>query len=246
MFLFKDAVKRLQSELAKKATVNCFDLADVDSVPENSVALIVSDCVSKQWYNGHLLERVKNLPKIGIVQTLPQRLWRGTGLSQGLRANVKITKRGFKTDADESYLSEDIPDGRTIPIFAIDDSTHIQRFYKGNYWTQCVMFPSVLADENERAVEDLSPKWRIERFFALASPTAQEIATELAVHNCEITRDRLAHIDSYPFLKVQGLKTVHVAEVYFGGILKKVNDTAFDFHDGVREILKSKSLALIE
>ncbi len=223
----------------------------LDSTPRRLI-LVVSDGVSSAWYTGEmtkLLECWGQHHPVAILQMLPQRLWRGTGLSQGLRVNLRatvanVTNRQLGDDAADSWLVENIPQGIKVPVVTLE--TESLNYWaklvmgKGENWVQGVIFESStvklapVVTTAETSAPILTATERVKRFSALASPLAQQLAGYLAAAPLTLEVMRLVQ---QVMLPESG--QIHLAEVFLGGLLKRENVAwvKYDFHDGVREIL---------
>jgi formylglycine-generating enzyme required for sulfatase activity len=226
---------------------SCKELLDPT---QRRLILVVSDGVSAAWYTGQitkLLEYWGQYHPVAILQMLPQRLWRGTGLSQGLRVNLRamvanVANRQLGDDAAESWLKENIPKGIKVPVVTLE--TESLNYWaklvmgKGENWVQGVIFePSTVKLEREvtaTSAPTLTATERVKRFNALASPLAQQLVGYLAAAPLTLEVMRLVQ---QVMLPESG--QIHLAEVFLGGLLKreKVSWVKYDFHDGVREIL---------
>jgi hypothetical protein len=226
---------------------SCKELLDPT---QRRLILVVSDGVSSAWYTGQitkLLEYWGQHHPVAILQMLPQRLWRGTGLSQGLRVNLRatvanVTNRQLGDDAAESWLKDNIPKGIKVPIVTLEAESlnYWAKLVtgKGENWVQGVIFePSTAKLEREvtaTSAPTLTATERVRRFNALASPLAQQLAGYLAAAPLTLEVMRLVQ---QVMLPESG--QIHLAEVFLGGLLKRENVAwvKYDFHDGVREIL---------
>jgi len=225
---------------------------------QRRLILIVSDCISEGWYTGKILEILMSWERhhpIALVQMLPQRMWRGTGLSQALRVNFRanpanLLNSKLKHDAAEFWLEDDIPKGLKMTVITLE--SHSLGYWaklvagRGHDWVTGVIFePIEQLKENSSSQESIpvpmTAKDRMNRFFAMASPPAQELARYLAAAPLSLEVMRLVQQTMLP-----KSEQVHLAEVFLGGLLKQEKSclTEYDFHDGVRELLLQKVLKL--
>lgn len=220
---------------------------------QRRLIIVVSDSISSAWYTGEMAQLLAcwgDYHTVAILQMLPQRLWRGTGLSQALRVNLRATvanatNRQLSDDAAESWLAEDIPKGIKVPLVTLEAESLGNWANlvagKGDRWVQGVIFESQF-DHSEPIVtassssEKLSAEQRVQRFYAMASPLAQRLASYLAEMPLTLEVMRLVQQRMLP---TSG--QIHLAEVFLGGLLKREGAGWFDFHEGVRELLSVPS-----
>ncbi|MEZ5671106.1 MAG: formylglycine-generating enzyme family protein [Thiotrichaceae bacterium] len=211
--------------------------------------LLVTDCISKEWYDGKmvaLLTELESQHPIALVQMLPQYMWRGTGLSQALRVNFRVTKpyttnSQLTDDAAEFWLAEDIPQGIKMPVATLEAQS-LGYWAKlvtqqGREWITGVRFekPEKYPVESTASeLATLSATDRVKRFSAMASPTAQKLVGYFAAMPLTLEIMRLIQFQMLP-----DSEQIHLAEIFLGGLLKHDNTivTEYDFHEGVRELL---------
>lgn len=222
---------------------------------QRRLILIVSDCISEGWYTTRKILEIligwERHHPITLVQMLPQRMWRGTGLSQALRVNFRANPEKrlnskLKDDAAEFWLDDDIPKGLKMPVITLE--SHSLGYWaklvagRGHDWVTGVIFePIEQLKENSSSQESIpvpmTAKDRMNRFFAMASPPAQELARYLAAAPLSLEVMRLVQQTMLP-----KSEQVHLAEVFLGGLLKQEKSrlTEYDFHGGVRELFLQK------
>ncbi len=226
---------------------------------QRRLILVVSDAVSAAWYNGQITELLEywgHHHPVAILQMLPQRLWRGTGFSEGLRVNVRATvanvaNRQLSDDSADAWLTDDIPKGIKVPIVTLEAES-LNNWAKlvmgkGDNWVQGVIFESSRLSSKQEVTPspassgsgEVTAAQRVQRFVALASPLAQQLAGYLAAAPLTLEVMRLVQ---QVMLRESG--QIHLAEVFLGGLLKReeVSWVKYDFHDGVREILLDSRL----
>lgn len=207
---------------------------ELAAAPQRQMVMIVSDCVSETWHNGKMAQLIELFSQhhlVVILQLLPRRLWKGSGLGNGvhcgLKSEVACPTNQYLIDDDQEYDSPFVK----VPVLSIDgeDFTQFLGVLRGskNAWVSGVVlttrpYPSV-------AKTEMTALQRLQRFNALASPKAQELLVNLASHE-RLTLDMMWKQinDCFDY--------THLAEVFLGGILKR-DDEGFVFHSGIRELL---------
>ena len=220
--------------------------------------LVVSDCVSRLWYDGAIippLQAWSQRQPLAILQMLPDWLWLRTGLGNGASVLLKSLAPGVanqKLEVEELLLRKDfaLSEGIKIPVLTLDPDL-------ASLWSEMVsgkseavtsgfvLPPQLESDEKslpETEVAQLDAAGRITRFRQTASPIARKLAGLLAaapVINLPVVR--LIQDTLLP-----QSNQVHVAEVFLGGLLKPLivieadtnpDTVQYDFmDDGIRQI----------
>ena len=220
--------------------------------------LVVSDCVSRLWYDGAIippLQAWSQRQPLAILQMLPDWLWLRTGLGNGASVLLKSLAPGVanqKLEVEELLLRKDfaLSEGIKIPVLTLDPDL-------ASFWSEMVsgkseavtsgfvLPPQLESDEKslpETEVAQLDAAGRITRFRQTASPIARKLAGLLAaapVINLPVVR--LIQDTLLP-----QSNQVHVAEVFLGGLLKPLivieadtnpDTVQYDFmDDAIRQI----------
>ncbi|MFD0901108.1 FxSxx-COOH system tetratricopeptide repeat protein [Actinomadura sediminis] len=215
------------------------------------IVLVVSDCIGRAWLDGRvaaLLERWADAGPVAIVQPLPQRLWGRCGtLVEPVRiraGQAGLPNSRLSVDSRDGFL---VPPGTAIPVLELSP-----RWLRP--WAELVgggarqistmaMFTGSEPpkEPEEEGVEDLSPRERVMRFRAGASPKAFRLACHLAAAPL-----RLKVMSLVQHAVLPQTNQTHLAEVFLGGLMRRAdeNGTApapdevlYEFHDGVRDVL---------
>ncbi|MEU1268526.1 SAV_2336 N-terminal domain-related protein [Streptomyces sp. NPDC005799] len=219
----------------------------------------ISDCVSALWHDGRadsLLELWGQGGPLAVIQPLPQRLWRRTGL--------RLEQIRLHTDAPglpNSYLRTAWPDssglmrgplaGMPVPVLELDPSWL-------SLWTGLITatapggVPAVVTmtsatrdaaaglDRDTISADAPSdePLSLVRAFRAHASPQAYRLAGCLATVRLTLPVMRLVQHVMLP-----ESRPAHLAEVLLGGLLHRTHQDSlspeYDFVDGVRDVLRS-------
>jgi len=223
--------------------------------------LLVSDCVSKGWYDGSVAQQISKWSRympVALLQMLPEKLWQRTGLGaalpiQVLPRSVGIRSIPFKAETSFMFDEEQLDDGALLPIAIIEPwpleqlagliaGVNVQGapgFYLPNK-------PEV-GGEFEDGGEKES---RLDRFWRTASPDARRLALLLAA----APRIRLPIVRLVRAAMLKDATHVHEAEFLLSGLLEVTHEpdggvypdrVDYDFVDGVREELLD-SLSVID
>jgi len=216
------------------------------------LVLVLTDCVGRAWTDGSVLRSLEPVQRFGpaaILQTLPQRLWAGCGLSfvpvwvsrdpLGM-APVRVQDRrvGAETGGTDPGVR-----GIPIPVLELDP------LWLGPW-------AAMLVGQTSRPIAGMAVFTRSEPipvqrhdgltgydlvalFRSVASPTALRLATYLAAAPLSLPVMRLVQHVMLPRSRPADL-----AEVFLSGLLRKVADARpgtmdFDFQPYVRKILLS-------
>lgn len=187
--------------------------------------LVVTDGVGTAWHDGrmdHLAQRWASVNHLQIVCVLPRRLWRGTGLRTTFQRVAPHSRR------------ERVP----VPVAELSADglkRQAQAIASGTPANAEILQPPTGA----RSGISNTPSEAIQRFFQLASPTAQRLAGLLAAAPLTLPIMRLIQHVMLP-----KSTTAHLAEVLVSGMLtqrtaepRNAELADFDFLPGVRDLL---------
>ncbi|MFD6550338.1 SAV_2336 N-terminal domain-related protein, partial [Streptomyces sp. NPDC058398] len=223
----------------------------------------ISDCVSALWHDGHadrLLELWGRAGPLAIVQPLPQRLWRRSGLRPE-RVLLRTDTPGAPNSRlrvappDSSVLLRGHAHGIPVPVLELEPAWLTP-------WTRLVTatahdgVPAVVT--TTRVASESSPDARgksdsgitppagrpseplelVRAFRANSSPQAYRLAGCLAAAPLTLPVMRLVQRVMLP-----ASRPAHLAEVLLSGLLQRTGpdpaDLEYDFLDGVRDVLLS-------
>ncbi|CAM5691676.1 SAV_2336 N-terminal domain-related protein [Streptomyces chartreusis] len=216
----------------------------------------VSDCVSAPWHDGradHLLETWGRSGPLAIIQPLPQRLWRRTGLSpEPVRLHAaspaSANARLRTTSSDSAALLRTPAGGMSVPVLELDGA-----WLSG--WSRLITAtaPSGVAavvtttdthaappgdDAPAPPSASADPLNMVRTFRAHASPQAYRLAGCLAQVTLTLPVMRLVQRVMLP-----ESRPAHLAEVLLSGLVHHIPSTTaspvYDFADGVRTVLAS-------
>ncbi|MBC7269544.1 MAG: winged helix-turn-helix domain-containing protein, partial [Streptomyces sp.] len=263
MPVWRPLVRELHTVLAQSGVFRTVELhrADADggvrpgvhpAADGRTVALLVSDCMGPQWWEGAAGARwygtlrhwAQHMP-LAVVQPLPERLWRDTALptTAGLfsapapaapTAGLSFTP--YSSAADAEFLALPVMEP-AAPWLA--------------HWSALVADPGAArlpgaaallprrpaatppGDERARGdVTRLSAEELVLRFRSTASPEAFRLAGHLAVGEPHLPVMRLVQAAVEPHPRPQ-----HLAEVILSGMLTSTAPGRYAFRPGVRELL---------
>jgi RNA recognition motif. (a.k.a. RRM, RBD, or RNP domain) len=219
--------------------------------------LVFSDCVAKAWHSNQgvfaLLQQWSRKHPVSIMQMLPFRLWKGTALGYAEEARFTAAlplalNHALNLDRQDFWFVDDISGlekGFKIPVLTLEPE--IVKTWaklvlgKQDSWLKGVVFdnPAALIPPLETAAEqpavEITAEQRLKQFKSFASPTAQQLAAYLAAVPLD-----LSVMNVVQKLMLPQSSQVHLAEVFLGGLLKRVPHHAwleYEFHAGVRELL---------
>ena len=222
------------------------------------LVMVVSDCVSPAWRRGEMTQMLSIWARhntVVLVQMLPQRLWSrsalGSAISISLRArlpgmpNARLEKKSLWGEPDTS-----LPAGCPVPVVTLEAYTIIPWAEaiagRGSGWMSGVIL--TIAPQDRRAAvipssASITPEERVRLFHSVASPVAWRLAGYLAAVPLTLPIMNLVQQVMLP-----GSYQGHLAEVFLSGLLKRLSSSetlnqpdhvAYDFIDGVRDILLS-------
>ncbi len=202
------------------------------------LVLVVSDCVSNIWRKGIIfptLQEWTHKQPLAVVQMLPEWMWKQTALGLGTAVGfsssiIGVANRGLLVN--KKFLSEQ----RTkIPILTLD----LERAAK---WGQMLVgkadasvsgyiLPAQLniashpkLESQQRAIANLDAPQRVQRFRKTTSPLGRKLAGLLAAApTINLPIVRLIQETLLP-----QSRSVQVAEVFLGGLLKPKSAIAAD------------------
>ncbi|MER5217512.1 SAV_2336 N-terminal domain-related protein [Streptomyces sp. NPDC002838] len=222
----------------------------------HTLVLVVSDGVGQAWRDGRmhdLLDRLAQAGPVAVLQTLPPRMWPGTGI-RAERWRV-TTRRPAAANGTWRVTDPVLPpglrpfDGLPVPVLAPTPGV-VATWARlvGSAGTSALL--PLLAPAPSRARPDApgaarpgldrEPSAEVSRFRSVASAEAYRLAAHLAavaplpVPAMQLVRQALGG----------PVDAGHVAEVFLSGLLRRVGDTErppqqwqFDFAEGTRRIL---------
>ena len=222
--------------------------------------LVVSDCVSDLWRNGHInliLETWANNVPTAIIQMLPKWFWDRTALGRSTEVKLQglapsVSNRQLIANTVSLWSEIDETTAIKVPVFTLEPervANWAQMLVgKGSVQSTGYVFkPEVRNLEQDKPLfsisqGELTAEKRVQAFRVTASPMARKLAGLLAS----------APVISLPVVRLiretmlKDSQQVHVAEVFLGGLLKPLTDievdtdpnyVQYDFIDGVRELL---------
>lgn len=219
--------------------------------------MVLSDCVAKAWHSNNgvfnLLQQWSQKHPVSILQMLPYRLWKGTALGYAEEARFTAPlplalNKNLNIDAQDFWFIDDISElqkGFKIPVLTLEPE--IVKTWaklvlgKKDNWLKGVVFENKtilippLEQEPEKTVNEITAEQRIKQFRSFASPMAQQLAAYLATVPLD-----LSVMNVVQKLMLPQSQQLHLAEVFLGGLLKRVPNhqwLEYDFHAGVRELL---------
>ncbi|MFF3865353.1 SAV_2336 N-terminal domain-related protein [Micromonospora sp. NPDC001898] len=214
--------------------------------------LVVSDCAGPEWHDGsmfHTLQTWARHETVAILQPLPQRMWRRSGLvpvrgrltaTGGDSANrhLRFVPRQWRPGAG---LRGIVP----VPVLQIQPdwlAGWARLTGTGDGTIDAVVTlpphpgPPAPVEPVGGSPQDEAAR-RLSRFLATASPEALRLATQLADLPVTLPIMRLVQQAS-----AAPAHPAHLAEVLLGGLLVRQPDPAgdlrFDFHQGIRPMLR--------
>ncbi|MGY3516116.1 SAV_2336 N-terminal domain-related protein [Micromonospora sp. PTRAS2] len=214
--------------------------------------LVVSDCAGPQWHDGSMFRTLQDWARretVAILQPLPQRMWRRSGLvpvrgrltaTDGGAANrqLRFTPRQWRPGRD---LTGIVP----VPVLQIQPDwlagwARLTGTGAGSIDAVITLPPQPgppAAAEPPAGGGPEAAAHRLRRFRATASPEALRLATQLAELPVTLPVMRLVQQAS-----ATPTHPAHLAEVLLGGLLVRqpgpAGDLRFDFHSGVRPMLR--------
>ncbi len=218
---------------------------------QRRLILVVTDCISPAWRSGiatQTLERWGHYNPVTLVQVLPQFLWSRTALKRATPVQLRAMSPGipniyFEMHETNYWYKGKARPGVPLPIVTLEPQPLAN-------WARVLAraedawipgFKLATSPKEEKVAPPLSATERVERFHANASPLAYRLAGLLTTVPISLPIIRLIQRTVLP-----ESDSVHLAEVFLGGLLKVASvhsDTLnpdyvqYDFVDGVRELL---------
>ncbi|MDJ0712759.1 MAG: SAV_2336 N-terminal domain-related protein [Prochloraceae cyanobacterium] len=227
--------------------------------------LIVSDCVAQMWFDGKLLSTFTNWTKhqpVAIVQILPNTVWLRSGLRIGAAVQLAnlipvvadrgVANRNLHIHELLLWKDFDLKQGSKIPVLTLEQefASRWSEFLVGKHDKIMAgfVFPSASdftppSQLPQNRVSQLSAEQLIERFRRISSPLGRKLAGLLmAAPVITLPVVRLIQKTLLP-----QSQSVHVAEVFLGGLLKPLTEISTDtnpdlvlfdvMHKDIRRIL---------
>jgi len=196
---------------------------------------------------------------VAVVQLLPERLWRRTGIGKGVSVYLRSLNPGTvnkKLDAKATsrIFRKKIPDGVKIPVITLEPH-YLKPWAQsvagmGGLWVPGVVFSADSEIKGEKSERDTdskqkipTPEERIQVFRATASPPAWKLAGYLSASPLSLPVMRLVQRVMMP-----NSRQIHLAEVFLSGLIERVtpkdavvnpDKIDYDFAEGIRERLLS-------
>lgn len=223
----------------------------------NTLLFVVSDGVGRAWRDGTMhreLDRAGSTGPVAVLHALPPRLWAGSGID-ARPWRVTTRRRGAANRAwqvEDPVLPPELApyDGVPVPVLSAEGSDI-------GTWAQLIgspgetvvlplltspdtLAPAVGSQAFTRPAEFVAAEEAVLRFKASASSEAYRLAAHLAaVAPLPVPAMRLVQHAVQP-----SVDTVHLAEVFLGGLMHGVDGSAdlphqktFDFTEDIRAVL---------
>ena len=231
---------------------------------ELHLVLVLSDCVSRAWWNGAAFKQIESWSGAAIVtllQVLPETMWPRTAMSRTepvrlKRCSANPSNRTLDAACHDAWLEVEapVPKGLRVPIVTLDPEV-LGNWSKSLAGAGGEWLPGVIVTDNFAAAPAIAPAdifgtERVRRFRESASRTAMQLAGLLAVAPV-VTLQAVRWIRS---AMLPAARQVHEAEVLLGGLLRRpkegqpagwpqgdfeqANDVYFEFYPGVAEELQ--------
>ncbi len=226
--------------------------------------LLVSDCVSPAWYDGRIVRMTANWTDknmVAVVQLLPDRLWRRTGIGKAVSAYLRGLTPGtvnakLETKSTNRIFRREIPPGLKIPVITLEPHSLKPWAHSvagmGGLWIPGVVFPTVTDSKKEKPPSEAdseqkkipTPEERIQFFRATASPLAWKLAGYLSAAPLSLPVMRLVQ----KVMLRDESRQIHLAEVFLSGLMERVtpkdallhpDNIQYDFVGDIREQLLS-------
>lgn len=216
------------------------------------LVVIVSDCVSRPWYDGTMHDLVKvwsdHLPTV-IFQVFPERLWSRTALTRSLTVEFKRKRNGLLNHTlhpiprsvwQRERLANSLQTSPVhLPVVTPDDPDSLADWANliagnrrvrslGIVWDATAVAPPSsrqAAKPSASLIQD-----RVDNFLLTASPISIDLAALLAS----------APVITLPIVRLikqsnlRQASAVHIAEVFMSGLLKVCGDNTPDFENAER------------
>ncbi len=214
--------------------------------------LVLSDCVSSAWYSNAWQDWINFFGKhhpITILQMLPPSFWRRTALGQMDSVWLSSKTPGalnYKWNQESATpWEEETPEGFPVPIVTLDPYA-LEVWAKGiagasptqlaGVYLQILNSTQKNLDRSQTSSSPEQVEQVFKQFMETASPTARRLAALLSAVPVQLPIVRLIQRS----LLATNSNAVHVAEIFFSGILRRLNDDPdpekrlYDFEEGLR------------
>jgi hypothetical protein len=217
------------------------------------LTLLVTDAVAPAFWNGRMMRLLalwgQHSPT-AILEVLPERLWTGTALGAAPAVAVRAAAPGVLRVEMPRRLARRLR-GIPVPVVTLEPEPmgKLARLVAG---IGDERVPGLLADPRGEpslpvggaaalAQSTLDGDARVQRYDAVASPTAQTLARLFAAAPLSLPVMRLIRESMLP-----GATQAHLAEVFLGGLLEEITlpgprpppeEIRYDFRPGVRAVL---------
>ncbi|MEU5691821.1 SAV_2336 N-terminal domain-related protein [Actinosynnema sp. NPDC020468] len=202
------------------------------------VVLVVSDGLGAAWRDGGMTRLLTTWGKAGpvaVLQPLPLRLWRRTGLPV-----VPTSLRAPRPAAPNTDLARATGTGVAVPVLELEPEWlgPWAALVGGSTWTDLAV---AVAPTPATAEPPDSPEALLESFRRAASAGAYRLACLLSAVPLSLPVMRLVQHAELP-----DSRPAQLAEVFLGGLLRRVTPTdarvdpdeiQYDFAPGVRDLL---------
>lgn len=210
--------------------------------------LLVSDGVSPAWKSGQmlpLLEQWAARDMLAMLQLLPERYWERTALGLGYPVQVTAWQPGTANAqlglvGLPGWAEVELAQTLTLPIVTLEaQSLHrwagVLAAIGGNQAVGTVLDPAIFAAKvaqqpGESGSPEVSDEQRFRQFWSTASPQARQLAGCLAAVPVSMPVVRLVQQAIVP-----ESSPVEVAEVFFSGILRRIDPLGVPLRKGNSE-----------
>ena len=279
MFLWEESIKHFKKSLQKANVFEKISIFELESQhkevvlrhgvsrksikpnahvfkEQKTLTLVVSDVVGNVWHSGtmfNLLDLWSKHSFVAIVSMLPKNMWERTPLRDGVTLfsqSRKFLPKNSDLRAKYVFVERTLEKhNNKIPIIPYDDTafkylTHTLTAKKGNWIDTRVFKKETIFEVEERLNNKVEAKERVERFLSTVPIEARKVAIY-----CSVLPLHRKIIEELIREKSLGKEMDAFAEFYFGGLLKRKENTKdeFLFYDGVRrELLAYISMKEIE
>ena len=219
----------------------------------NRLILLVSDCISPLWRKGEMqkfLQEISQVNPVAVIQLLPEKFWRRTALGDGFPVQLSAFLPGtlnhkLRVDDLPTWIDIDRQNALNLPIITLDPDSLKQYSQAiaglGNSRTAGILFELKSSElENSQTIQpqieenpEEKAKFLVNRFYNTASITARRLAHLMSTVPVSLP---VIYLIRKTFLKEA--KQVHIAEVFMSGLLEPVQNSYYEFVEGVRELLR--------
>jgi hypothetical protein len=203
------------------------------------LVLLVSDAMSDLWQSTAFYDCLQDWAKVGLVallQLLPERLWQQSALGLGVLAQLSSWRPGVANPQLDPWLLSpldeiDVRAALKLPVITLQPESVLQWANvvagSGSSRTAGVLLEPFGRSETRQSVapglpeQPLTDQERVNRFRAIASPTARRLAVLMSLVPVSLPVICLIQQTSLP-----EATQVHIAEVFMGGLLESVESSA--------------------